>query len=194
MILDYPWVEVYLPDTIKEITEDCIKRSRREIIQDYEKQFGELDTHLATLMALWNTAMDGKDFKKQHIQGIILLTEILIWEQNRLGLDANTKRIKAIKPDYIGEELVRRNLEWFDVYEIHERDKYAFNEFTIKQFFNGGKKRPSFEVTTYITKFIIEFDNKLLKLPKDKGKRWDIDEWRRTANIKVKQSWEEERD
>tara|TARA_B100000902_G_scaffold5747_1_gene7508 strand:- start:169 stop:753 length:585 start_codon:yes stop_codon:yes gene_type:complete len=194
MILDYPWVEVYLPKTIKEITEDSIKRSRREIIKEYENEHGELNTHPATLLALWNTAMDNKEFKKQHIQGVITLTELLIWEQNRLGLDANTKRIKAIKPEHIGEELVRRNLEWFDVYELHERDKYAFNETTIKQFFNGTKKRPSFEVTTYITKFIIEFDNKLLDLPKDKGKRWDIDEWRRNANIPVKQSWEEERD
>jgi ribosomal protein S17E len=194
MILDYPWVEVYLPSTIKEITENCIKRSRREIIKEYEAKFGELNTHTATLFSLWNTAMEGKEFQKQHIQGVITLTDILIWEQNNLGLDANTKRIKAIQPEHITQELVRRNLEWFDVYEIHERDKYAFNETTIKQFFTGTKKRPSFEVTTYITKFIIEFDNKLLDLPKSKGKRWDIDEWRRTATIKVKQSWEEERD
>lgn len=194
MILDYPWVEVYLSSTIKEITENSIKRNRREIIKEYQAEFGELDTHPATLFSLWDTAMVDKDFKKQHIQGVIALTQILIWEQNRLGLDADPKRIKAIKPEHIGDELVRRNLEWFDVYEIHERDKYSFNETTIKQFFNGNKKRPSFDVVTYITKFIIEFDNKLLDLPKDKGKRWDIDEWRRTANIKVKQSWEEERD
>ena len=112
-----------------------------------------------------------------------------------MGFDAHPKRIKAIQPEYIGDELVRRNLEWFDVYEIHEREKYSFNDHTIKTLFNKSKsQKPSFEVVCFITKYIIEFDNKLLDLPKDKGKRWDIDEWRRNANIKVKQSWEEEKD
>ena len=52
MILDYPWVEVYLPKTIKEITESSIKRNRREIIREYQEEFGELNTHPATLFAL----------------------------------------------------------------------------------------------------------------------------------------------
>ena len=99
MILDYPWVEVYLASTIKEITENSIKRNRREIIKEYQAEFGELDTHPATIFALWDTAMEDKDFKKQHIQGVIALTQILIWEQNRLGLDADAKRIKAINPN-----------------------------------------------------------------------------------------------
>lgn len=195
MILDYPWVEIYLEETIKEITEDKIKRSRSEIIRDYNKDLNNLESHPATILGIWNTALEEKKFVRQHIQGIIDLTKVLIWEQQRMGFDAHPKRIKAIQPEYIGDELVRRNLEWFDVYEIHEREKYSFNDHTIKTLFNKSKsQKPSFEVVCFITKYIIEFDNKLLDLPKDKGKRWDIDEWRRNANIKVKQSWEEEKD
>ena len=195
MILDYPWVEVYLPETIREITEDSVKSARTKIIRQYLAEEGDIDTHSATIIKLWNMALEGQQYTKEHMQGIIDLSKVLIWEQNRKNQSANNKRIKVIQPKHILAELKRRNLEWFDVYELHERDKYSFNEQTIKHLFNPKKKsRPSFDVTTYITKYIIEFDNKLLDLPKDKGKRWDIDEWRRTANIKVKQSWEEEKD
>jgi len=195
MILDYPWVEVYLPETIREITEDSVKSARTKIIRQYLAEEGDIDTHSATIIKLWNMALEGKEFTKEHMQGVIDLSKVLIWEQNRKNQSANNKRIKVIQPKHILAELKRRNLEWFDVYELHERDKYSFNEQTIKHLFNTKKKsRPSFDVTTYITKYIIEFDNKLLDLPKDKGKRWDIDEWRRTANIRVKQSWEEEKD
>ena len=195
MILDYPWVEVYLPETIREITEDSVKSARTQIIRQYLAEEGDIDTHSATIIKLWNMALEGQEYTKEHMQGIIDLSKVLIWEQNRKNKSANNKRIKVIQPKHILAELKRRNLEWFDVYEIHERDKYSFNEQTIKHLLNTKKKsRPSFDVTTYITKYIIEFDNKLLDLPKDKGKRWDIDEWRRTANIRVKQSWEEEKD
>ena len=195
MILDYPWVEVYLPETIREITEDSVKSARTQIIRQYLAEEGDIDSHSATIIKLWDMALQGKEFTKEHMQGVIDLSKVLIWEQNRKNKSANNKRIKVIQPKHILAELKRRNLEWFDVYELHERDKYSFNEQTIKHLFNKQKKsRPSFDVTTYITKYIIEFDNKLLELPKDKGKRWDIDEWRRTANIRVKQSWEEEKD
>ena len=56
------------------------------------------------------------------------------------------------------------------------------------------KAKANWNICTYLTKFIIEFDNNLLELPKDKGVRWDIDKWRKEANIKIKQSWEEEKD
>ena len=195
MILDYPWVEVYLPETIREITQDSVKSARTKIIRQYLEEEGDIDSHSATIIKLWDMALEGKEFTKEHMQGVIDLSKVLIWEQNRKNQSASNKRIKVIQPKHILAELKRRNLEWFDVYELHERDKYSFNEQTIKHLFNKKKKsRPSFDVTTYITKYIIEFDNKLLDLPKDKGKRWDIDEWRRTANIKVKQSWEEEKD
>ena len=45
-----------------------------------------------------------------------------------------------------------------------------------------------------ITKFIEKHDLEILDLPKNKGKRWDLDEWRRTSKIKKKQSWEQEYD
>ena len=47
MILDYPWVEIYLEETIKEITKDKIKRSRSEIIRDYDKDLNNLESHPA---------------------------------------------------------------------------------------------------------------------------------------------------
>ena len=33
-----------------------------------------------------------------------------------------------------------------------------------------------------------------LDLPKDKGKRWDLDEWINTSNIKKTHSWEQQYD
>jgi len=195
MILDYPWVEIYLPETIKEVTEKSISRNRRQIIRDFEEECGEINCHPVTLIALWDTALEGKEYRKQHVEGVISLTELLIWEQNNQGIQANNKRIKVIKPEHIREELVRRNLEWFDVYEAETRDNFSFNDKTIRAIFTNHKKqKPSYELICFLTKYIIEFDNKLLELPKDKGVRWDIDEWRRTSSIKVKQSWEEERD
>ena len=85
MILDYPWVEIYLEETIKEITEDKIKRSRSEIIRDYDKELNNLESHPATILGIWDTALEDKKFVRQHIQGIIDLTKVLILGTTKNG-------------------------------------------------------------------------------------------------------------
>ena len=37
-------------------------------------------------------------------------------------------------------------------------------------------------------------DDLTLDIPPARGKRWDLDEWRNTAKIKKKESWEQEYD
>ena len=36
MILDYPYIEVYMPKDIKYITDNYIKRKRTQIVQEYK--------------------------------------------------------------------------------------------------------------------------------------------------------------
>ena len=195
MILDYPYIEVYMPNDIKYITDNYINRNRREIIKEYQEEYPESEAHLVTIMNVWDNALKGKDFGKQHIRGIKSLTQILFWEQKNLDVDVHNKILKVLNPKYIKEELVRRNLHWRDVYEEDKEHLYTFSGSSIRNLFNDNKKaKPSWDIVTYLTKYLIEFDNNLLDLPKDKGVRWDIDEWRRTSKIKVKQSWEEEKD
>ena len=195
MILDYPYIEVYMPNDIKYITDNYINRNRREIIKEYQEEYPESEAHLVTIMNVLDNALKGKDFGKQHIRGIKSLTQILFWEQKNLDVDVHNKILKILNPKYIKEELVRRNLHWRDVYEEDKEHLYSFSGSSIRNLFNDNKKaKPSWDIVTYLTKYLIEFDNNLLDLPKDKGVRWDIDEWRRTSKIKVKQSWEEEKD
>ena len=117
MILDYPYIEVYMPNDIKYITDNYINRNRREIIKEYQEEYPESEAHLVTIMNVWDNALKGKDFGKQHIRGIKSLTQILFWEQKNLDVDVHNKILKILNPKYIKEELVRRNLHWRDVYE-----------------------------------------------------------------------------
>ena len=57
-----------------------------------------------------------------------------------------------------------------------------------------GGLQPKLDLMLDLTEFIQKCDRELLDLPKDKGKRWDLDEWIRTSSIKKKQSWEQEYD
>lgn len=195
MIMDYPYIEVYMPDDIKHITDNYVKRNRREVVIEYKEEYPESEAHAVTVINVWNNAINGQGFGKQHVKGIKTLTDVLFWEQRKLGVDIHNKMVRILNPNSVREEFVRRNLHWRDVYEEDKKHIYSFSGSSIRNLFSDNQKsKPSWDIITYLTKYIIEFDNNLLELPKNKGVRWDMDEWRRTSNIKVKQSWEEEKD
>ena len=52
---------------------------------------------------------------------------------------------------------------------------------------------PQLEELVVLTEYIREFDRGTIKIPKNPGKRWDIDDWSE-YDIDIKDSWEEERD
>ena len=92
-------------ETIKYITDNYINRNRREIIKEYQEEYPESEAHLVTIMNVWDNALKGKDFGKQHIRGIKSLTQILFWEQKNLDVDVHNKILKILNPKYIKEEL-----------------------------------------------------------------------------------------
>ena len=195
MILDYPIMEAYTPETIKEITHNVVKRSRRKVIQEYQENVDNSGGHLVTITKVWDWALKDKDFGKLHMKSIFGLTDILIWEQANVGQPTNAKTLKLLNPDHVKDELVRRNLHWRDVYEEEKEHLYSWSASSIRNIYNAPKKtKPSWDLITYLTKFLIEFDNNILDLPKNPGVRWDIEEWRRTSNIPIKNSWEEAKD
>ena len=53
---------------------------------------------------------------------------------------------------------------------------------------------PKVPLLVKLTEWIDDYDNARFDFPEDPGVRWDVDEWRRTANIKPKHSWEERKD
>ena len=80
MILDYPYIEVYMPEDIRYITENYIKRQRRQIVKEYKEEYPESEAHAVTIMTIWDNAIKNKNFGKQHVKGIKTLTDILYWE------------------------------------------------------------------------------------------------------------------
>tara|TARA_R100000231_G_scaffold55928_1_gene46583 strand:+ start:341 stop:919 length:579 start_codon:yes stop_codon:yes gene_type:complete len=192
MILDYPYVEVYLPNEVKDITKNYIKRNRFQIIREF-RNLNSVESHEASIKNIWDKALENEEYNKESVKGIKDLANVLIWEQHNLGIDIKNKTLKIINPENIVEEMTRRNLHYNDVFEKEKEHLYNFTKVSLRNVWNK-KAKANWNICTYLTKFIIEFDNNLLELPKDKGVRWDIDKWRKEANIKVKQSWEEEKD
>ena len=52
-------------------------RKRTQIVKEYKLEYPESEAHAVTIMNVWDNALKGKDFGKQHVKGINSLTQIL---------------------------------------------------------------------------------------------------------------------
>ena len=84
MILDYPYLEVYLPNEVKDITKNYIKRNRFAIIREFVND-NATDSHEASIKNIWDKALENEEYNKESVKGIKDLANVLIWEQHNLG-------------------------------------------------------------------------------------------------------------
>lgn len=98
-------------------------------------------------------------------------------------------RIKIVNPKTYLNEVKDR-----DIIAKEFQGEFSEHNITLCISVFTGDTKPKLDMLKNITKFIEKHDLEILDLPKNKGKRWDLDEWRKTSNIKKKQSWEQEYD
>tara|TARA_B100000287_G_C20315845_1_gene655745 strand:- start:88 stop:648 length:561 start_codon:yes stop_codon:yes gene_type:complete len=186
MIETFEYIEIWEQEKLAKIPSD-IGLSMLEIIRWYNKKHNiktNPQNQCATMRNIQN-----RPNTRVRIKSIINLTEIFEDWYVSHNKRPYMGRIKIINPDVMIKELRSR-----DIIAKEFQNEYPHHKISMCIQIWTGKTLPKLDMIKDITEFIIDCDKEALDLPKNKGKRWDLDEWINTANIKKKQSWEQEYD
>ena len=120
---------------------------------------------------------------------MIHFTRALIHAQKYCGLKVVQDWEYVLDVRALVDELKVRGIERQDF----EEEYPELMNGSVQQIFKGVSK-PNIHQLRALTRMVEASDELSLDIPPAVGKRWDLDEWRKTANIKKKESWEQEYD
>jgi len=186
MIESYDFIEIYNADKLSKIPKH-LNTSLNVIIEEHHKE-NKIKENPYNLMVSWRNITKGK-VKSPTVQTIKKLTDIFIYTYIKHDKQPLKGRIRILNPDNFLEQAKERFIiakDFHDEYPHHPMHN-CLNVFT-------GKLQPKLDFLVDLTDYVKKCDRELLNLPKNKGVRWDLEEWRRTANIPIKNSWEEQYD
>ena len=186
MILNYDYIEIWETDKLIEVPKH-LKTGIHEIVTKHheDKKIKENPYNLET--SFRNIAKG--NVQQPAIKTIQRLTDIFVYTYQRKNLRPMNGRIKIVNPKTYLNEVKDR-----DIIAKEFQGEFSEHNITLCISVFTGDTKPKLDMLKNITKFIEKHDLEILDLPKNKGKRWDLDEWRKTSNIKKKQSWEQEYD
>lgn len=186
MIETFEFIEIWEQEKLAKIPND-IGLPMIEIVRWYNKKHKikrNVQNECATMRNIQN-----RPDTRVRIKSLIGLTKI--FEDWYASHDKRTYmgRIKVVNPDVLLKELKSREIIAKDFHT-----EYPHHKISLCLQVWVGKTLPKLDMLKDITEFLIACDREVLNLPKNKGKRWDLDEWIRTSNIKKKNSWEQQYD
>lgn len=186
MILNYDYIEIWDVDKLSKIPKH-LNMGIAQIIGEHheDKKIKENPYNLETS---WRNITKGK-VKTPAIKTIYRLTDVFVYIYGKYDKRPLKGRIKIVNPKSYLEEIKSR-----DIIAKEFQAEYSHHPMhTCISVFTGGLQ-PKLDLLIDLTEFLEKHELEILDLPKDKGKRWDLDEWIRTSNIKKKQSWEQQYD
>ena len=187
MIKDYKYLELY-PESTMRLIANRINKSSTNIFDDFIKQTGTR-TSTVTLNRMLADVKAHKSLYNRQVKSLIHFTRALIHAQKYCGLKVVQDWEYVLDVRALVDELKVRGIERQDF----EEEYPELMNGSVQQIFKGVSK-PNIHQLRALTRMVEASDELSLDIPPAVGKRWDLDEWRKTANIKKKESWEQEYD
>lgn len=207
MILDFKTMDLY-PENHLRVLFEKFPDPAHGIVQEYVRETGDKTLSPSSAVNLVrklrevkphgndmgkNTNKSGKNNNRKgmRIKTNITLTKVAVWYQQKKNWKIMGGRRTVMDPRYIKDIFEERNLDHNDFLDdFDEKDEWTRQKYSraIRQM-----AAPQLEELVVLTEYIREFDRGTIKIPKNPGKRWDIDDWSE-YDIDIKDSWEEERD
>ena len=186
MIETFDYIEIWDIDKLKKIPKH-INMGIGKIIEQHhtDKNIKENPYNLETS---WRNIYKGK-VKTPALKTITRLTDVFSYTYSKHNIRPLKGRTRIVNPASLINEVKSR-----DIIAKEFQNEYSHHPMHTCISVFVGDLQPKLDLILDLTEFIQKCDRELLDLPKDKGKRWDLDEWIRTSNIKKKQSWEQEYD
>tara|TARA_B100000900_G_scaffold413482_1_gene437592 strand:- start:821 stop:1381 length:561 start_codon:yes stop_codon:yes gene_type:complete len=186
MILNYDYIEIWNIDKLSKIPKH-LNMGIGKIIEEHHKD-NKVKENPYNLEVSWRNITNGRVLTPA-IKTIYRLTDIFAYTYGKHNIRPLKGRIKIVNPNTYINEIKSRSIiaKEFQADYPHHPMHTCISVFT-------GSLQPKLDLLIDLTEFLEKHELEILDLPKDKGKRWDIDEWIRTSNIKRKQSWEQQYD
>lgn len=188
MIYEFEVVEVYPAEKLHLVAKG-LPIPLQQATKEYQKEVNN-KWQSSTTLASWNNIIRKKvHLEKVHFRTLMKLTTVAIHTFGKYEKRPTGGRIALINPKVLRKELDRRDLTAEDfLTDYPDEDRAMFS--------NVYQMRivPKVPLLTKLTSWIDDYDNARFDFPEDPGVRWDVEEWRRTANVKPKDSWEEKKD
>jgi len=190
MIESFDTIEVWNKKDILEIPND-LNSSINDLVTEYLKDVGEDKSTGLVYSAMVTTFRQHKSRKDANcfIKFNIEMSKMFVHIYLKRNIRPYPRRITICNPEIIKQEVKKRGI-------ISRDFQIEYPEYKIADIMNyfQGKAKPKLDFMIDFTAYLQGVERDLLDLPPSKGKRWDLDEWRRTANIPIKNSWEEKYD
>lgn len=180
-------MELYTESTMRLIA-NRINQSSTNIFDEFIRET-KTKTSTVTLNRMLADVKMHKTLYNRQVKSLIHFTRALIFAQKKCGLKVSQDFEYVVDTRALEHECEVRGIEKSDF----EEEYPELVNGSIPQIFNGVTK-PNIHQLRAITKMIEASDDMTLDIPPAVGVRWDLDEWRRTAKIKRKESWEQEYD
>ena len=182
MILNYDYIEIWEKEKLIKVP-NHLNTSIRLIIEAHHEDKDIKENP-------YNLIMSFRNITKGHVQNpaiktIQRLTDIFMYTYQQKQTRPMPGRIKVVSPNVFLSELKNREI-------IAKEFNEEYTEHNISVF--TGDTQPKLDMLINMTNFIEKHDLQLLQLPKNKGIRWNLDEWIETSDIERKQSWEQQYD
>ena len=186
MIETFDYIEIWNIDKLSKIPKH-MNIGIGKIIEEHhtDKKIKENPYNLETS---WRNIYKGK-VKTPALKTITRLTDVFSYTYSKHNIRPLKGRTRIVNPASLIEEVKSR-----DIIAKDFQNEYPHHPMHTCISVFVGDLQPKLDLIMDLTDFIQKCDREILDLPKDKGKRWDLDEWIRTSNIKKKQSWEQEYD
>jgi len=186
MIETFDCIEVWDIDKLPKIPKH-LNIGIKTIIGEHHKD-NNVKVSPYNLETSWRNISKGK-VNKPAFKTIQDLTDVFVYTYIKHNIQPLKGRIRVVNPNSMLKELKSR-----DIIAKDFQSEYTHHPLHTCITVFVGEIQPKLDLLIDLTDFIQKVDREILDLPKDKGKRWDLDEWIRTSNIKKKQSWEQQYD
>lgn len=187
MIKDYKHTELY-PESTMRLIANKINKSSTNIFNNFISETGT-KTSTVTLNRMLSDVKMKKSLYSRQVKSLEFFTQALIFAQKECGLKVSQDFEYVVDINELVHECFVRGIEKSDF----EEEYPDLVNGSLPQIFHGVT-RPNIHQLRAITRMIEASDDLTLDIPPARGKRWDLDEWRNTAKIKKKESWEQEYD
>lgn len=187
MIKDYKYIEIYPEETMRKI----IRRVNYAVKPLIAKWIEEdnVEVSIPSIQNLWTDCKEKKNIQTRQLTTLYKFSQFLEWVQEELNLKKDSNLEILCDTEVLFKELELRGI----IHQDFEEEYPELMNKSIEQIFKGVTN-PNWKQLRALTKMIEDSDDLTLDLPPAIGKRWDMDEWIRTSNIKKKESWEQQYD
>ena len=169
MIETFNYIEIWDSDKLPKIP-NHLNMGIKQIIREHHED-NKVSESPYNLETSWRNISKGK-IKKPAINTLQRLTNVFSYTYIKYDKRPLKGRIKIVNPASFLQELKSRDIiaKDFNIEYPHHPIHTCIPVFV-------GQIQPKLDILIDITDFIKKCDREILDLPKDKGKRWDLDEW-----------------